>query len=148
MSLSSSSTTSTVAALTILVVAVVALILASTGQASSADVSGVLEVNNTRYEFVPTACTATDTDFVAAGSGTAGDHSFWVSASGRAVTLKVGTDSEVERPSDDQLWMTSIGTISWEAADGAIDVSGFMVDGRRDNSPHHRAELSIICPDA
>ena len=133
---------------TLAVVAALALaaIITTTGQMSSAIASGVLDVDNTRFEFVPTACTATETDFVAAGSGTLDGEPFWVSATSRSVSLRVGTDSEVARPDDEQLWLTSVGEVTWQADGDGISVTAVMVDSRVEQSAKRPAVLSVPCP--
>jgi hypothetical protein len=148
VTLLSRSTPSAFVLLAVVVTVALALIVASTGRSSSADATGVFEVEGARYEFVPTACTTTDTDFVAAGTGKADGQAFWVSATSRSMTLTVGTESEVERPDDDQLWLTSLGSVNWWAVDGGIEAQAVMVDSRSDTSPRRPATLLVRCPDS
>ena len=142
MSLFSRSTNTAVALFTLLAIAL-AVIVASTGRTSSADATGVFEVAGARYEFAPTACTTTDTDFVAAGSGTIDGEPFWISATSRSMTLTVGTESEIDRPNDDQLWLTSLGPVSWAATDDGIEVIATMVDSRAEQSSQQSATLVV-----
>ena len=145
MSLFSRSTTSAISALLIALALTLAAVLTITGQSSSANTSGVFKVDGTVYKFVPTVCTTTDSDFVAAGSGTIDGESFWVSATSRSMTLTVGTPSEVARPAEDDLWITSVGQVEWSSVDGRIDVAATMVDGRADEPTSHQATLSVAC---
>ena len=146
MSLFSRSTKTATVSTALLAIALV-VILVSTGRASSADPTGIFEVGDSRYEFVPSACTTTDTDFVAAGSGTINGEPFWISATSRSMTLTVGTESEVERPDKDQVWLTSLGPVTWTAIDDGIEVEATMVDSRNEESPRHYGVLLVSCPE-
>lgn len=141
----SRSTTSAVAAVTTAIVVVVAFFWLSVDEAASVDGASALEVGSDRYEFTPSVCTFTDTDFIAAGSGNIDGEAFWISASSRSVRLTVGTNSEVQRPADDQLWMTSVGELRWERSSDSLRVQTLMRDGRNDNAFETPARLSVSC---
>lgn len=143
-----SQSSKTATALTALLAIALVVILASTDRASSANATGIFEVEDARYEFVPTACTATETDFVAAGSGTIDGEPFWIAATSRSMTLTVGTESEVERPDSDQVWLTSLGPVTWAAASDSIEVAATMVDSRNEASPRHYGSLLVSCPES
>lgn len=142
----SRSTTSAVAVAATAIVVVVSSFWLSVDEAASVDGTAVLEVAETRYEFAPSVCTFTSTDFVAAGRGTVDGEEFWVSATSRSVRLSVGTDSELQRPAADQLWLTSVGELDWDGASGSLMVETRMRDGRNDNAAEIPARLSISCP--
>ncbi len=142
----SRSTTSVVAVVTTAIVVVASFFWLSVDEAASVDGASVLEVGDIRYEFAPSVCTFTPTDFVAAGSGTVDGEPFWVSASSRSVRLSVGTDSELQRPADDQLWLTSVGELAWDRSSESLQVHTLMRDGRSDDARRVLARLSVSCP--
>ncbi len=142
----SRSTTSAAAAVLTAVVVVVSFFWLSVDEAASVDGASVLEVGNTRYEFAPSVCTFTATDFVAAGGGTVDGEPFWVSASSRSIRLSVGAESELQRPADHQLWMTSVGELRWDPGDDSLQVRTLMRDGRNDDAAKVQARLSVACP--
>lgn len=148
MTLLNRSTTSAVAATATVVLAVVSFLWIFTGQAAVASEKGYLEVNEVRYEFEPSNCTFTETDFAAAGTGMIDDESFWISASGRSISLSVGTSSEVDRPDRDQVWMTSVGGLRWAVSGDSLRVETTMEDGRLDPSTRHPATLVVSCATA
>lgn len=147
-SLLSRSTTSAVAAVTTAVVVVLSFFWLSVDQAASVDGASVLIVGDARYEFAPSVCTVTSTDFVAAGRGTVDGEPFWVSASSRSIRLSVGTDSELQRPSAGELWFTSVGELVWNRTSGLLQVQTLMRDGRNDGAAELPAQLSVSCPTA
>lgn len=147
-SLLSRSTTSAVAAVTTAILVVLSFFWLSVDQAASVDGASVLIVGDSRYEFAPSVCTVTSTDFVAAGRGTIDGEPFWVSASSRSVRLSIGTDSELQRPSADQLWLTSVGELGWDRTSGLLQVRTLMRDGRNDDAAELPAQLSVSCPTA
>ncbi len=145
-SLLSRSTTSVLAAVATAILVVASFFWLSVDEAASVDGASALEVGETRYEFAPSVCRFTSTDFVAAGRGTVDGQSFWVSASSRSVRLSVGTDSELQRPAADQLWLTSVGELEWNRGDGSLQVQTLMRDGRNDDAGALPARLSVSCP--
>ncbi len=142
----SRSTVSAVAAVSTAMVVVASFFWFSVDEAASVDGASVLEVGESRYEFVPSVCTFTDTDFVAAGRGTIDGEPFWVSASSRSVSLSVGSESELQRPSADDLWLTSVGELQWDRSSGSLQAQTLMRDGRDDGAAETPAELSVHCP--
>lgn len=145
-SLPSRSTTSVVAAIVTAALVVMSFFWLSVDEAASVDGASALEIGDTRYEFAPSVCRFTSTDFVAAGRGTVDGESFWVSASSRSVRLSVGTDSELQRPAPDQLWLTSVGALEWDRTSGSLQVQTLMRDGRNDDAGAIPARLSVSCP--
>ena len=131
----------------IVVLASSAFVLSSAGLASSdrSDV-GELEVGGVHYNFVATTCSVSESDFIAAGSGTIDGEPFWISASGDRVNLALGEDSEAERPADDKLWLISVNSVNWTNQDGAITASAIMRDERDPGSQVLRGTLSVACP--
>ena len=138
-------TTNTVAAATTVALVVVMFLWVFGGQATAGGGSGSLEVNGIQYEFTPTECTVTETDFVTAGTGSVDGESFWISASGRSVSLTVGTDAEGQRPSNDQVWMTSVGGLDWIVEGDSLQIDTIMEDGRIEPSPRYQANLEVTC---
>lgn len=145
-SLLSRSTISAVATVTIATLVVGSFLWFSVDEAASVDGVSVLEVGDTRFEFAPSVCTFTATDFVAAGRGTVDGEPFWVSASSRSIRLSVGTDSELQRPAADQLWLTSVGELAWDRRSDSLQVQTLMRDGRNDAAAKTPARLSVSCP--
>ncbi len=145
VTLLSRSTTSAVAAAITAILVVATFFWLSVDEAASVDGASVLEVGESRYEFVPSVCTFTDTDFIAAGRGSIDGEVFWVSASSRSVSLTVGTDSELQRPAADQLWMTSVGELRWDQGSESLRVRTAMRDGRNDSASSIPARLSVAC---
>lgn len=145
-SLLSRSTASAVAAVATAIAVIASFFWLSVDEAASVDGASVLEVGDVRYEFAPSVCTFTPTDFVAAGSGTVDGEPFWVSASSRSIRLSVGTDSELQRPADDQLWLTSVGELAWDRSSESLQVQTLMRDGRNDEAARVMARLSLSCP--
>ena len=145
-SLLSRSTTSVVAAFTTAILVVACFFWLSVDEAASIDGASVLEIGDTRYEFAPSVCTLTSTDFVAAGRGMIEGEAFWVSASSRSIRLSVGTESELQRPAAHQLWLISVGELAWDRHDGTLQVQTLMRDGRNDKAAESQARLSVSCP--
>ena len=136
-----------------LLAAVIAIGVLASGIAGSALTSesavarsGRLSVGGVTYRFAPTTCTITDEDFVAAGSGTIDDQTFWVSATADGVDLEVGPESEIEVPAEDQLWLRSVDEITWTASGGEIEASTLMRDERRNRSDSMPGALTVTCP--
>lgn len=140
----------------VLVVGVLALtgfafVLSSAGLTDpepEAEETASLIVDGIIYRFAPTTCTVTDTDFLAAGPGTIDGETFWVSASADRVNLAVGPDNEAERPDPDQLWLTSVQEVRWQAVDDSITASAILGDERLTDSPRLGSQLSVDCPSA
>lgn len=107
--------------------------------------TGRLDVDGVTYTFVPTTCTITESDFVAAGSGRIDDQAFWVSASRDGVDLAIGPESQVDQPDENQVWLSSVQAVEWEASDGSITATALMADERQANSRHFRGSLSVEC---
>ncbi|MDH3300762.1 MAG: hypothetical protein OES24_09675 [Acidimicrobiia bacterium] len=145
-SLPSRSTTSAVAVVTTAILVVASFFWFSVDEAASVDGASVLEVGETRFEFAPSVCTYTATDFIAAGRGTVDGEPFWISASSRSIRLSVGTDSELQRPAADQLWLTSVGELEWDRSSDSLQVQTLMRDGRNDAAAKTPARLSVSCP--
>lgn len=122
--------------------------LSGGGLSADADtpMTAQLEIDGVSYTFAPTTCTITDTDFVAAGSGDLNGEPFWVSASGDGVNLSVGSESEVERPAEDQLWLVSVNKVRWQAEDDSITASAWLRDERDTNARAVSGRLSVECP--
>jgi hypothetical protein len=131
----------------LLVLAVSALGLESIRRGASAESgTGQLMVDGTTYSFTPTTCTIADSDFLVAGPGEVAGEPFWVTASGLRVNLAVGQESEDERPDDDELWLKSVGDITWQASDHKVTASATMGDERDNQSGHHIGALTVDCP--
>jgi hypothetical protein len=115
---------------------------------SSGDATSSLSVDGVTYNFAPTTCTVSDTDFVASGPGELDGEPFWVSASADRVNLVVGdeADGEVEVPSDaSQVWLTSVAEISWTADGQSLTGNAVMRDERDTTARNFRAELQVEC---
>lgn len=145
VSLLSRSTTSAAAAVTTAIIIVAVFFWFSADEAASVDGASVLEIGDSRYEFLPSVCTFTDTDFVAAGRGSVDGEVFWVSASSRSVRLSVGTNSQFQRPADDHVWMTSVGELNWQRNSESLQVQTLMRDGRNDDAVQIPSTLSVSC---
>ncbi|MGI9615593.1 MAG: hypothetical protein ACR2QO_21955 [Acidimicrobiales bacterium] len=115
---------------------------------AAAEGSGVLTVDGVDYRFTPTTCLITSDDFVAAGPGVDGDEQFWVSASSVSLDLAVGTESEIDKPSEDQLWLLSDDPIAWEADGNTVTAEASMSDHRLPESNEMAGALELSCADA
>ncbi len=60
--------------------------------------------------------------------------------------MSVGTDSELQRPAADQLWLTSVGELKWDRSSDSLRVQTLMRDGRNDAAASTPARLSVSCP--
>lgn len=110
------------------------------------DGSGTLTVDGIVYDFTPTTCQIGDDDFVAAGTGFRDDEQFWVSASSVGLDLAVGTQSEVEEPAADQLWLISEDGLVWERTTGdTITAEVDMTDRRSAPSTTVHGSLELHC---
>ena len=131
---------------TVLAIGVAALIGNSIGSTEPvADGSGTLTVDGVVYQFTPTTCLISDEDFVAAGTGFDDGERFWVSASSKSLDLAVGTESEVEQPAGDQLWLISDQDIDWEATGDTVTAMAPMVDRRAPRSTTMLGSLELRC---
>ncbi len=122
--------------------------ISSSGLSSErAEVTSHLSVDGVTYNFAPSTCTITDTDFVASGPGEHDGEPFWVSASADRVNLVVGEDAGVEVPSDDSnVWLTSVAEVAWTADGQTLDGTAVMRDERDTTARNYRGVLSIECP--
>ena len=109
------------------------------------DGSGTLTVDGVVYHFTPTTCLITSDDFVAAGRGTDGDEQFWVSASSVSLDLAVGTESEIEEPAEDQLWLVSDDPVSWQVEGNTVTARASMSDRRIPESGAMPGSLELNC---
>ena len=110
------------------------------------DGSGTLTVDGIVYEFTPTTCVISDEDFVAAGTGFDDGERFWVSASSVGLDLAVGTESEIEEPAEDQLWLISEDeVIDWSAQDETVIAEANMTDQRSPQSTTVHGSLELHC---
>lgn len=121
--------------------------LSTAGLASSeSEQTAALDVDGVRYSFAPSTCSVSESDFIAAGTGTVDGEPFWVSASGDRLNLALGEDDEAERPEDDKLWLVSVEDVRWRNTDGSITASAIMRDERDTNSEIVVGTLSVECP--
>jgi hypothetical protein len=111
------------------------------------DGSGTLTVDDVAYRFTPTTCLITSDDFVAAGRGLDGDEQFWVSASSVGLDLAVGTESEIDEPAEDQLWLMSDEQVSWQADGNTVTATASMSDHRAPDSVAVEGSLELNCND-
>jgi hypothetical protein len=112
------------------------------------DSSGTLTVDGIEYQFTPTTCLITSDEFVAAGHGVDGDDQFWVSASSVSLDLAVGTESEIEEPAEDQLWLMSDDPVSWQVDGSTVTARAPMSDHRLPESTTMMGALELNCDDA
>ena len=110
------------------------------------DGSGTLTVDGIVYNFTPTTCQIGEDDFVAAGTGFRDNEQFWVSASSVGLDLAVGTQSEVEEPDADHLWLISEDCLVWERTTGdTITAEVDMTDRRSAPSTTVHGSLELHC---
>ncbi|MEM8923797.1 MAG: hypothetical protein AAGD35_09855 [Actinomycetota bacterium] len=110
--------------------------------------SGTLVADDVTYEFAPTTCFISADEFVAAGTGQIDGDRFWVSASSENLDLSVGTESALDQPADDQLWLISTGTVDWTAAGDTVVARADMADRRLAESEAVLGELQLRCDPA
>lgn len=110
--------------------------------------TAMLQIDGVTYRFAPTTCTITDTDFLAAGTGTMEGVAFWISASGDRVNLAVGPESEGQRPSDDEVWLTNVEEVQWHSEPDKVTATALMGDQRLPGAEPTQGNLSIECPRA
>ena len=130
------------------IVAVGALALIVGQMVSDAEVvtgAGTLTVGGVVYHFTPTTCLISDEDFVATGHGLDDGEQFWVSASSVGLDLAVGTESEIEEPADDQLWLISDDAPEWTADGNTVTARAPMADRRSPQSTTVVGSLELRC---
>lgn len=128
-------------------IGMVGLAVRSTSAASSsAESAAALTVGGVTYEFVPSACTITSTDFLAAGSGQIDGVNFWISMSPEAAEIALGTDDESVRSDDDaDLWLRNDGAVEWTADGDSIAAELTMRDERMTEDRTSRARFVATC---
>lgn len=107
--------------------------------------SGTLTVDGIVYIFTPTTCLISEKDFVAAGTGVEAGEQFWVSASNVRLDLAVGTESEIDEPAEDQLWLISDEIVDWNARGRTVTASAPMTDHRSPQSTTVLGSLELDC---
>lgn len=109
--------------------------------------SGELEIDGTAYLFTPSTCTITDGGFLTAGSGEVDGEEFWISISPDGAELALGTSDEMSRSDDDNdLWLTSVGEVSWEPVDETtVEADVTMGNARVAESPMLQGHAVVTC---
>ena len=107
--------------------------------------SGILTVDGLSYPFTPTTCFISEEDFVAAGPGFVDTDQFWVSASSVSLDLAVGTEGELDQPTDDQVWLISNANVDWHATGRTVVAEAPMSDRRSPDSPTVVGTLELRC---
>lgn len=108
--------------------------------------SAALTVGGITYEFVPSACTITETDFLAAGSGQIDGQDFWISMSPEAAEIALGTDDESVRSDNDaDLWLRNNGAVEWTAEGTSIQAELTLRDERETEDRTSRARFIATC---
>lgn len=110
--------------------------------------SGTLVVDGNSYSFVPTTCFISDEEFVAAGTGYDRGQRFWVSASSVNLDLSVGTESAIDQPADDELWLISDELIDWQSTGQSVVARAPMSDRRLSDSQPIVGSLELHCDSA
>lgn len=128
-------------------IGMVGLALRSTSSATSPESdSAALTVGGITYEFVPSACTITSTDFLAAGSGQIDGQDFWVSMSPEAAEIALGTNDESARSDDaGDLWLRNDGAVEWTVEGDSIEAELSLRDDRVSEDRTSRARFSATC---
>ncbi|MEL6982435.1 MAG: hypothetical protein AAFO29_08425, partial [Actinomycetota bacterium] len=128
-------------------IGMVGLALRSTSSAAAPETgSAALTVGGVTYEFVPSACTITSTDFLAAGSGQIDGQDFWVSMSPEAAEIALGTSDESARSDDaGDLWLRNDGAVEWTVEGDSIEAELSLRDERVSEDRTNRARFSASC---
>lgn len=113
-----------------LVLAVAFAILVA-GSEASASGTGTVTAGNEVFTFEASTCTISDGDFVVAGPGETDDVPFWVSASGRDITVTVGVESELEEPDLSRLWLSTDGPVNWQFTNSGVEATSVLFDVRQ-----------------
>jgi hypothetical protein len=106
---------------------------------------GTVTMADAVYQFELTTCSVADSDFVAAGYGLVDGQRYWLSASGTAVDITAGTESEIDPPIEGQLWLSSDGPPEWRLDDGVVDAEVAVTDHRLPGTAPSLALLELIC---
>jgi len=129
----------------VVIVMVVGLLAGRLGDDDLVDGSGTLTVDGVVYRFTPTTCLISDEDFVATGTGFDDGEQFWVSASSVGLDLAVGTESEIDEPADDQLWLINNESVDWKATGNTVTAWAPMTDQRSPTSTTVVGALELRC---
>jgi len=144
-----SSTRLLVLAFAFVVVGMIGLAVRSTsaesGQASSS-ASAAFTVDGITYDFAPTSCTVTETDFLAAGPGQLDGEDFWISVSPEAAEVALGTADERTRSDDvDDAWYRNNGIIDWTVEGDTVEATLALRNERMPDSGTLRGHFSATC---
>ncbi len=131
-------------AVALALVLVVGLASFMAGSEAAASSRGEIAIGSDSYAFEASTCTISDSDFVVAGPGVINGEPFWLSASSRTITMAAGVESELERPANERLWLSSEGAINWSVDDNTLTAETVVLDVR---APQRAipASLAITC---
>lgn len=137
-----------VIAFAFVVVGMAGLAVRSTNvELSRATGTAAFTIDGATYEFTPSACTVTDTDFLTAGAGQLDGEDFWVSVSPEASEIAFGTADERIRSEDlGDTWYRNNGTIDWNVEGDTVEATLALRDERRPDAPIERAHFIATCP--
>lgn len=107
--------------------------------------SGTLTIDGVDYDFAATTCLISEDDFVAAGTGFDGQNQFWVSASSGVLDLSVGTENDIDKPEDNQLWLVNQEPVDWHVSNETVMAKAPVSDQRSPNSDPTIASLRLRC---
>lgn len=130
------------------VIGLLAEMLGAETVSGSGSGSGILVIDGTSYEFTSTACFISEDEFAAAGTGYDNGQRFWVSASSANLDLSVGTESAIDQPADDQLWLISDELIDWQSAGDTVVAHAPMSDRRATDAETVVGTLELHCDPA
>lgn len=132
------------------VVGMIGLAVRSTGVGSdraSSSASAVFTIDSTTYDFAPTSCTVTATDFLAAGPGQLDGEDFWISVSPEAAEVALGTADERTRSDDvDDAWYRNNGIVNWTVDGNTVEATLSLRDERMPDSGTLRGHFTATCP--
>ncbi len=145
-----SSTRLLVLALAFAVVGMIGLALQSTSadpDRASSSASAVFTIDGTTYDFTPTSCTVTATDFLAAGPGQLDGEDFWISVSPEAAEVALGTADERTRSDDaDDAWYRNNGIVDWSVKGDTVEATLALRNERMPDSGTLRGHFTATCP--
>ncbi len=144
-----SSTRFLVLAFAFVVVGMIGLALRSASTESSqvpSSATAVFTVGGTAYEFAPTSCTITATDFLAAGPGQLDGEDFWISVSPEAAEVALGTADERTRSDDvNDAWYRNNGIVDWTVTGDTVEATLALRNERMPDSGTLRGHFSATC---
>lgn len=105
----------------------------------------VLAVDGVTYRLAPTACAATTTDFLVAGTGSIDEGHVWLSVSPARAELATGRSEAEARAHEGSLWLSSIGEVRWTRSNQSIQATLTLIDQTNPDADPLPADLIVDC---